>query len=177
MKSINNIKKIREIYGATQDDIAKVVGVNRSTISQWETSSSKASNTKLEKLSIYYGIGPEYFYNKEIDEVSKDMVIESSKKEKEIIENSRIERNKANELAKMLEDITFKEARSKFMFAMKILLATADYAELDDLEVAYQITEKMAKRLKAFIDIRRIEENDKKENDQATLYDLIDNNF
>ena len=33
MTNYNNMKKIREIYGATQEEIAKVAGVNRSTVS------------------------------------------------------------------------------------------------------------------------------------------------
>ncbi len=50
MTNYNNMKKIREIYGATQEEIAKVAGVNRSTVSQWETGSMKASSSKLEKF-------------------------------------------------------------------------------------------------------------------------------
>lgn len=174
MKNINNMKKIREIYGTTQEEIAKVAGVTRSTVSQWETGSIKATNTKLEKLSLFYGIGPEYFYEEEMDDTAKGMVIDSSNKEKEIAQASKEHRNKADEFAKMLEGTTFIQARGKFMFAMKMLLATADYGELEDLKVAYQITEKMAQRLKAFIEIREQEEEEKSKNDQATLFDLLD---
>ena len=44
MDTYNNIKKVREIYGATQEEVAKAIGVNRTTISQWENGSIKASN-------------------------------------------------------------------------------------------------------------------------------------
>lgn len=175
MESYNNMKKIREIYGATQDEIAKVAGVNRSTVSQWETGATKASNTKLEKLSLFYGIGPESFYDlPDIDEARREMLIGAAKKEQVIKETSEEKRNKAEEFSKMLENITFPEARSRFMFAMKMLLATADHSQLEDLKTAYEINQKMAKRLEAIIKIREDEEKEKKENDQATLFDLLD---
>ena len=175
MASYNNMKRIREIYGATQDEIAKVAGVNRSTVSQWETGTIKATNTKLEKLSIFYGIGPECFYElPEIDEVRRNMLIESAKKEREISNASNNTRNKAEELANMIENLTFNQARSRFMFSMKMLLATADQSELEDLKVALQINDKMARRLKAIIEIREDEERIKKEKNEDTLYDLLD---
>lgn len=59
---MNNLKLIREIYGATQDEIATAININRATISTWENSDDKrASNTSLEKLSLFYGIGPDFF--------------------------------------------------------------------------------------------------------------------
>ena len=175
MENFNNMKKIREIYGATQDEIAKVAGVNRSTVSQWETGAIKASNTKLEKLSLFYGIGPESFYElSEIDETRRDMLIASAQKAKEVEAATEAKRNKADEFKQILESVTFTEARGRFMFAMKLLLATADSAELEDLKVAYQITRKMAKRLDAFIHIREEEEKAKKENNEETLFDILD---
>lgn len=175
MENFNNMKKIREIYGATQDEIAKVAGVNRSTVSQWETGAIKASNTKLEKLSLFYGIGPESFYElPELDETRRNMLIESSQKAKAVEDASAAKRNKADEFKQMLESITFAEARNRFMFSMKMLLATADNGELEDLKVAYQITQKMAKRLDAFIQIREEEEKAKKENNEETMFDILD---
>lgn len=175
MNNYNNMKKIREIYGATQEEIAKVAGVNRSTVSQWETGSVRASSSKLEKLSIFYGIGPECFYElPDIDDVRKNMLIKSAKREKEVKEASENERNKVDDFAQMLQLLTFNEARARFMIAMKLLLSTADDGKLEDLELAYKINQKMAKRLEAIIDIRREEEKAKKEHSEDTLYDLLD---
>lgn len=175
MENFNNMKKIREIYGATQDEIAKVAGVNRSTVSQWENGAIKASNTKLEKLSLFYGIGPECFYElSEIDQIRKDMLIASSQKAKQVEAESESKRNKANEFKQMLESITFEEARNRFMFSMKMLLATADNGKLEDLKTASQITQKMNKRLQAIINIREEEERAKKENNEDTLFDILD---
>lgn len=175
MPNYNNMKKIREIYGATQDEIAQVAGVNRSTVSQWETGATKASNSKLEKLSIFYGIGPESFYElPDIDDVRREMLIITAKKDKEIKEASEQKRNKAEEFAKVLETVSFNEARARFMFSMKMMLATADHGELEDLKVAYEINQKMARRLQAIIEIREEEEKAKKENNEDTLFDLLD---
>ena len=165
----NNMKKIREIYGATQEEIAKIAGVNRSTVSQWETGALKASNTKLEKLSIFYGIGPECFYELEyIDETRRKMLIDSAMREKEVVKNSPNTRNKVEEISSWLDNISFKEARFRFMIAMKVMLATADIASLDDLKLAHEITKKMSTRLDSIIRIR--EEEVKQE---STLNDLI----
>ena len=175
MTNYNNMKKILEIYGATQEEIAKVAGVNRSTVSQWETGSMKASSSKLEKLSIFYGIGPECFYElPDIDDIRKNMLIESAKKEKEFRASSENKRNKVDEFAKMLQSLSFNEARARFMLAMKLLLSTADDGKLDELELAYEINQKMAKRLEAIISIRKDEEKAKKEKNEDTLYDLLD---
>ncbi len=175
MQRFNNMKRIREIYGATQDEIAKVAGVNRSTVSQWETGALRASNTKLEKLSLFYGIGPECFYEiPEIDNERREMLVKNAEKAKEIEVSSETKRNKADEFKQMLESISFAEARNRFMFSMKMMLATADHGELEDLKVAHQITIKMAKRLEAFINIREEEEEAKKENNEETLFDILD---
>ena len=174
MPDFNNMRKIREIYGATQEEIAKVVGVNRSTVSLWETGAMKASNSKLEKLSIFYGIGPECFYElPEIDDVRRNMIINTAKKEKEII-SSNSEANKVNDFVKLFESISFNKARNNFMLAMKILLSVSDEGKLEDLELAYNINQKMAKRLAAIIKIRQEEEKQKLENNEDTLYDLLD---
>ncbi len=169
---MNNFKLIREIYGATQDEIATAIGVNRATVSNWETGVSKASSSSLEKLSIYYGIGPECFYEVEIDEVRRQMLINNAKKAKQI--ESEGKKVKAEDFSKIFENLDFNEAVLKYMYAMKMLLASADMAKLEDLKNAYLINEKMGKRLHAIIQIREAEERAKKENDEATLYDLLD---
>lgn len=74
----------------------------------------------------------------------------------------------------MLETVSFTEAMNRFMFSMKMLLATADHGKLDDLVVAYEINRKMSRRLKAIIDLREEEERAKKDKNEDTLFDLLD---
>lgn len=173
MFNYNNMKEIREIYGATQEEISKIAGVNRSTVSQWETGATKASNSKLEKLSIFYGIGPECFYELEkIDDIRKNMLLKSSEKEREMKNSSN--RNKAVELSKILETLTFEEAMVNFMHSMKIMLALSDDGRLNDLKTAYEINQKMGVRLNAIIEIRDTEEKLKIKDSSKTLFELLD---
>ena len=82
---MNNLKNIREIYGITQDEIAKAINVNRATISNWENQEDKkASNSSLEKLSLFYGIGPEFFYEEELNDTVREMLIQNAKRQKQI---------------------------------------------------------------------------------------------
>ena len=79
---MNNLKRIREIYGATQEQIAKAIGVNRVTLANWEIGTTTVSKTNQEKLSIFYGIGPEFFYEKELDAIAETLIIGTAKTEK-----------------------------------------------------------------------------------------------
>lgn len=170
----NNLKQIREIYGATQEEISKAININRATISNWETGTSKASSASLEKLSLFYGIGPEFFYDKEVDNVVKEMLALNSKKAIEIEIQSNGKHKKVDEFNELFSDITFNTAIKKYMFAMKMLLANADNGELKDLKIACEINKKMGSRLEAFVKLREQEEKAKREKDENTLYDLMD---
>ena len=80
---MNNLKNIREIYGITQDEIAKAINVNRATISNWENQEDrKASNSSLEKLSLFYGIGPEFFYEEELNDTVRQMLVNNAKRQR-----------------------------------------------------------------------------------------------
>lgn len=171
---MNNLKRIREIYGATQEQIAKAIGVNRVTLANWESGTTTVSKTNQEKLSIFYGIGPEFFYEKELDVIAETLIIGTAKTEKNIVEQSGWKKNKVDDFNKLFSKTSFDEAIRKYMFAMKILLATADNGSLDDLRKAQLINAKMDERLKAIIVLREREEERKKKNNEATLLELLD---
>ncbi len=154
---LNNLKLIREIYGVSQDTVAKVAGVSRSTVSQWETGLLTASQVKLEQLSIFFGIGPDFFYEKNLDDEAKELIRATAKREKVIVA-ANAERDKANELAYFLENTSFRKQMANFMYAMKMMLALSDEATINDLEEASIITKKMSKRLDAIYEIRKGEE-------------------
>lgn len=167
---MNNLKQIRELYGATQEQIAQAINVNRVTVANWESGTSVASSSNQEKLSIYYGIGPEYFYEKELDDEAKQLVINTSARAQELTEKSEGRRVKEQDFHKMFESITFKRSMEQYMFSMKMLLATADSGELDKLKTAALINKKMGARLEAIIHIREQEAN----SGEPSLYDLIE---
>ena len=167
---MNNLKQIRELYGATQEQIAQAINVNRVTVANWENGTFVASSSNQEKLSIYYGIGPEYFYEKELDEEAKKIVIGTSARAQELSEKSEGKRVKEHDFHQLFESITFQQAMEQYMFSMKMLLATADSGELDKLKTAALINKKMGARLAAIIDLREKEED----SDEPSLFDLIE---
>lgn len=168
---MNNLKQIREIYGATQEEIAAAIGVNRVTVANWENGSSIASSANQEKLSIYYGIGPEFFYQQELNNSVKRMIHESAVKAHAAFVRSKGTHSKAKDFRRMFDEMTFSEAMSQYMFAMKMLLATADTADLRQLETAQLINEKMGMRLSAMLELRRQEQ----QAGVQSLFDLIEN--
>lgn len=168
---MNNLKKIREIYGITQDEIAKAIDVNRATISNWENQEDKkASSSKLEKLSLFYGIGPEFFYDEELNDTVREMLCENAQKQREIEQESAGQHVKADDFQKMFSSVTFEDAIKQYMIATKILLATADDASLDTLETALKINNKMGSRMASIIKIRQEETA----NNEESLSDLFD---
>lgn len=156
--AINNLKQIRELYGATQEQVATALNVNRVTVGNWESGNSIASSSNQEKLSIYYGVGPEYFYRKALDEAALQLIADTAQRARNIAEKSGGIRNKEDDFHKMFEAVTFTEALDRYMFSMKLLLATADSGELDKLKTALQVNEKIGKRLDVIIKLREEEE-------------------
>lgn len=154
---MNNLKLIRELYGATQEQVATAINVNRVTVANWENGSSVASNSNQEKMSIYYGIGPEYFYKKELDALAQQAVMDTSAKAREIVEETKGTRNKEDDFHRMFETMSFSKAMRRYMFSMKMLLATADDGDLDKLRTALQINRKMGNRLESLISLREEE--------------------
>lgn len=169
--AMNNLKLIREVYGITQEEIAKAINVNRATVSSWENNDSRrASNSSLEKLSLFYGIGPEYFYEEVLNDTVKGMLIDNAKRQKELEEKSVGQPTKAEAFNEMFTSITFDEAVEQYMIAMKMMLATADSGSIKKLETVLLINQKMGTRLKSVLDIRKEEE----EGEEISLGKLLD---
>ena len=168
---MNNLKNIREIYGITQDEIARAINVNRATISNWENQEDKkASSSSLEKLSLFYGIGPEFFYDEPLNDTVRDMLVQNSIRQKKIEQNSKREHTKAEDFSNLFSSMSFDKAIQKYMMATKILLATADEGSLEKLETALKINKKMGSRLESIVNIRKKENA----NNEESLSDLID---
>lgn len=54
------LKALRENKDLKQEDIAKFMNVDRSTVGKWESSSSKPDYEKLVKLASFYGVSTDY---------------------------------------------------------------------------------------------------------------------
>ena len=167
---INNLKQIREIYGATQEQIARALSVTRVTVANWENGSTMASSTNREKMSMYYGIGPEYFYEQELTDEIKQMIRQTAEKEQAIVSQSNGRENKPEDFHELFKSLSFDSVMRDYMMTMKILLAKADDADLDTLRTALIINRKMGKRLAAIVSLREEEES----NGDTPLVKLLD---
>ena len=169
MKTINNLKEIREIYGATQEQIARALSVNRVTVANWESGSTVASNANREKMSLYYGIGPEFFYEQELTDEVRQLLKRTAEKERAVVSQSEGHKNKQEDFQKMFRKLTFDRVMQDYMMTMKMLLAKADEADLDKLRTALTINKKMGNRLESIIKLREEEDED----DGISLFDLM----
>ena len=170
MKTINNLKEIREIYGATQEQIARALSVNRVTVANWESGSTVASNANREKMSMYYGIGPEFFYEQELSEEAKQQIQRTAEKERAVVSQSEGHKNKQEDFQRMFRKLTFDRVMQDYMMSMKMLLAKADEADLEKLRTALTINKKMGKRLESIIILREEEVQD----GDLSLFDLME---
>lgn len=166
---MNNLKLIRELYGATQDAVASAIGVNRVTVANWENSNSLPSNSNKEKLSLYYGIGPEYFFDLALDANIRQMVIECGTHARQVVEQSAGRKNKENDFRSAFESILFSDAMRDYMISMKVLLAVAEKGSTEELKTALLINEKMGARLKMIVSLKEAEE----EEDTPSLRELM----
>ena len=57
---MNRIKQLRKFFGYTQDRLSKLLGVSRSTVAMWETTSQEPDYTTLSKLSEIFNISPKF---------------------------------------------------------------------------------------------------------------------
>lgn len=60
MKSKNNIKKLRQERGMTQQELADVLGVKQNTLSCWERGVYEPDNEMLWRMAKYFNVSVEY---------------------------------------------------------------------------------------------------------------------
>ena len=166
---INNLKQIREIYGATQEQIARALSVNRVTVANWENGSTMASSANREKMSMYYGISPDFFYEQELTDQVKQMIRQTAEREQAVVSQSGGKMNKQEDFHTMFETVSFDRVMREYMMSTKLLLAKADDADLETLRTALVINKKMGKRLEAIVKLREEEES----NVDVPLADLL----
>ena len=169
MTSINNLRQIREIYGATQEQIARALSVNRVTVANWENGSTMASSANREKMSMYYGIGPEFFFEQELTDQAKQMIRLAAEREQTVVNESGGKKNKQEDFHTMFDAVSVDRVMRDYMMSTKLLLAKSDDADLKTLRTALAINQKMGKRLAAIIALREEEEM----NGEASLTDLL----
>ncbi|WP_082034284.1 helix-turn-helix transcriptional regulator [Cohnella kolymensis] len=51
-----NIKRIRDMYGLTQQDLADIAGVTNKAVSSWESGLAEPRMGAIEKMAVRFGI-------------------------------------------------------------------------------------------------------------------------
>ena len=75
MGTINkNIKAIRKKLGYTQQTVADVIGVARSTYAEYETKDINIPFEVLDKLSDFFGVEMTYFFAEDEKELNDSLV-------------------------------------------------------------------------------------------------------
>ena len=119
---------------------------------------------------MYYGIGPEFFYELELSEEAKQQIQRTAERERAVVTQSEGQKNKQEDFQKMFRKLTFDKVMQDYMMTMKMLLAKADEADLDKLRTALTINQKMGKRLQSIINLREEEDRD----GDLSLFDLME---
>lgn len=52
----DNLKKLRDIYGLTQEELAKIAGVTNKAVSSWETGTKEPRMGAIEKIVNHFGL-------------------------------------------------------------------------------------------------------------------------
>lgn len=70
----NNIKTIRKKLGYTQETVADVLGIARSTYTEYETKDIEIPLNTLEKLSDFFGVELSSFFSENEDQLKDTLV-------------------------------------------------------------------------------------------------------
>lgn len=91
------IKTLRTGRRLTQQDVADALGVNRTTISNYEIGRRVPSLTELKRIAEYYGVGLDYF-----GVATKDDVFDLLSRARDIFQNDEIPKERKEEIYREL---------------------------------------------------------------------------
>lgn len=57
---MTNTKKLRKFFGYTQEQLAKLLGVSRSTVAMWETSSQEPEYEIVSKMALIFNVSSDF---------------------------------------------------------------------------------------------------------------------
>lgn len=66
---VTKLKALRDAYGMTQDEVADVLGMNRTSLSKYENSAANPPLAVLRKLAKIYNVKIEYFVSDSIEPI------------------------------------------------------------------------------------------------------------
>ncbi len=80
------LKLLREDKDLKQEDIAKIMNVDRSTVGKWESSPSKPDYEKLIKLADYFNVSVDYLLGRTNIKEKSDQISNALEGDKELSE-------------------------------------------------------------------------------------------
>ncbi len=189
-KNLNtkNLKRMREIYGVTQDELAEIAKVSRVSVSNWETGTgSKISRINLEKLMNLYGLGIEYFFGREIDTTARDIIVSSRTASltpdptptpptptptpqpvvpelppyySPPIDNSMTAGQKDEKFQALFKRYKFQDAMENYFCALKLVIALSMECSAEELDIAEAIEKQLSRRVRCAFAERRADLED-----------------
>lgn len=69
---MNRLKELRKQKGLKQKDLAGLIGVSQSTLSEWESEKYQIDNDNLFKLADYFGVSVDYLLGRDSQSVNSD---------------------------------------------------------------------------------------------------------
>lgn len=66
------IKRLRVSRGISQDELARELGIDRSTVAKWETNGVYPRGDKLPEIADFFGCSIDALYGREISECGDD---------------------------------------------------------------------------------------------------------
>lgn len=166
---MNNLKEIRDLFGYSQEEVAKALEVSRVAVSKWENGESRISQSNLEKLSLLFGISPEYVNEKPLDSKAIERIKRTGKniRERDTDENG----SKHFEIIKELTKIDVRNLIREYFFTTKLLLVKAEELSDNQLDDLVEVNKKLGNRLQKIQELRKKGKGD--EEDALFLNKLI----
>lgn len=73
------LKKLRKEHNESQNDIAKFLNVDRTTVGKWENNSSEPDTIKMKMLAKHYNVSMDYLLG--YNDIKKNTLTEKDKKD------------------------------------------------------------------------------------------------
>ena len=164
------IQNLRERAGKSQEEVAGVLGIPRTSLSQIETGERDLTSLELAQLSTVFGVPTDYVLSDE--KISQEIAVEPREKEsEERISIPRLKKNKFKEvLLYILEKIAGKPNIGETVLYKLLYFCDFNYYEIfEDPENAI----KREKTIKNLLRIKKILLIKNKNHEFKDLYDEI----
>ncbi|SHK18797.1 helix-turn-helix domain-containing protein [Desulforamulus aeronauticus] len=166
---MNNLKEIRDLFGYSQEEVARALEVSRVAVSKWENNESKISQSNLERLSLLFNISPDYIIGKPLDLQAIERITRTGQNIRE--QDKKEDDPKHFEIIRELTKIDVKNLIRDYFLTTKLLLVKAEEIENHQLDDLVKVNKKLGNRLQKIQELRKKGNSD--EDDALFLNHLI----